>query len=103
MPFARAGYAEGGGALWERSLSAGLGYFPRGAQDLLGVGLNWGRPSEDTFGSGLDDQYTLEVFYRWRPLRLLTISPDLQLLFDPALNPDEDLIVVLGVRVRLAL
>jgi porin len=103
VPFVRAGYADGGGALWERSLSAGLGYFPRGARDLLGVGLNWGRPSEDTLGSGLDDQYTLEVFYRWRPLRLLTISPDLQLLFDPALNPDEDLIAVLGVRVRLAL
>jgi len=98
-----AGIADGGGALWERSLSAGPGYFPRGARDLLGVGLNRGRPSEDTFASGLEDQYTLEVFYRWRPLRLLTISPDLQLLFDPGLNPDEDLVAVLGVRVRLAL
>ena len=62
-----------------------------------------GRPSEDTFGPGLEDQYTLEVFYRWRPLRVLTISPDLQLLFGPALNPAEDLIAVLGVGGRLAL
>jgi len=102
-PFVRAGYADDGGALWERSLSAGVGYFHRGARDLLGVGVNWGRPSEDTFGPGLDDQYTVEIFYRWRPLRLLTISPDLQLLFDPALDPDEELTAALGVRIRLAL
>ena len=102
-PFVRAGYADGGGALWERSLSAGLGYFPRDARDLLGVGVNRGRPSEDTFGPGLDDQYTVEIFYRWRPLRLLTISPDFQLLFDPALAPNEDLIAAVGVRIRLAL
>ena len=102
-PFVRAGYADDGGAMWERSLSGGVGYSPRGASDLLGVGVNWGRPSKDTFGPGLDDQYTVEIFYRWQPLRLLTISPDLQLLFDPALDPNEDLIAVLGVRIRLAL
>jgi porin len=33
----------------------------------------------------------------------LAITPDIQLLIDPALNPDEDSIWVVGLRARLAL
>jgi porin len=33
----------------------------------------------------------------------LAITPDIQLLIDPALNPDEDSIWVFGLRARLAL
>ena len=51
----------------------------------------------------MNDQYTVEMFYRWRPFRVFTITPDIQLLVDPALNPDEDVIVVFGARARLAL
>lgn len=60
LPFLRAGYADDGGSLLEASVSAGFGYH-RG-KDLLGVGVNWGRPNESTFSPGLDDQLT--VFYR---------------------------------------
>jgi len=101
-PFLRAGYAKDGGALWEKSVSAGLGYYTRKNSDLIGMGLNWSRPSSDTFDSGLDDQYTAEVFYRIQVLKILSITPDLQLLFDPALNPGEDLIAVFGIRVRIS-
>ena len=103
MPFLRLGYAEDGGALWERSISTGLGYYMAGRKDLAGIGLNWSRPSETGIGPGLDDQYTVEAFYRWQLSQNFAITPDVQLLIDPALNPEEDSIWVLGLRGRLTL
>ncbi|MDX2475590.1 MAG: carbohydrate porin [Candidatus Krumholzibacteria bacterium] len=103
QPFVRAGWAEEGSAVWDRSLSGGLGFFPRGAADLLSLGLNWSRPSRTVYESELKDQYTVEMLYRWRPFRAFTITPNVQFLFDPALNPDEDLVMVFGARGRLAL
>lgn len=101
-PFLRMGYAKDGGALWERSLSLGLGWHARERGDLIGVGLNWSRPSADTLGPGLGDQYTAEIFYRVQVLKLLTVTPGVQLLLDPAQNPEEDLIAILGVRARVS-
>ncbi len=101
-PFFRAGYSEDGGALWERSISAGIGYHTRKKSDVLGFGLNWSRPSEGTFGPGLDDQFTAEIYYRIQVLKVLTITPDVQALFNPALNPDEDVIFVFGLRGRIS-
>ena len=68
----------------------------------MGVGLNWSRPAEGVFGPELDDQYTAEIYYRFQLLRILTITPDMQFILNPALNPDEDLITVWGLRARLA-
>jgi len=50
----------------------------------------------------LNDQYTMEVFYRVQLLRVLTLTPDVQILINPALNPDEDLISVFSIRGRLS-
>jgi len=102
-PFFRAGYSENGGALWERSVSAGFGYYPGKKDNVLGVGLNWSRPAEDVFGPGLDDQYTAEIYYRFQVMKVLTVTPDVQLIIDPALNPQESSIWVFGLRARLAL
>ena len=101
-PFFRAGYAEDGGVLWERSVSVGLGYHTRKESDVLGFGFNWSRPSSETFGPGLDDQYTAEIFYRFQLLKILTITPDVQLVFNPALNPDKDMIAIFGIRGRIS-
>lgn len=99
MPFLRAGYSDDGGALLEASISAGIGYYMSDSRDLLGFGVNWGKPP----GSGLDDQYTAEIFYRLQLAQNLAITPDLQLIIDPALNPDENTIWVFALRARLAL
>ena len=101
MPFVRGGWTENGGSLLERSLSAGFGYQAVLNQDLLGIGLNWGRPNSDTFGPGLDDQFTAEVFYRVQFSENFAITPDLQFISNPALNPDDDTLWMLGLRVRL--
>ena len=101
-PFVRAGYADGGGALWDRSVCIGIGYnFPE-KRDLVALGLCWARPSKNIFGSGLDDQNTVELFYRLHLSKVLTITPDVQILIDPAHNPEEDVIFIFGVRVRLS-
>ena len=102
MPFVRAGWADEGVALMEKSASAGIGFQPKPGGNLLGVGVNWGRPSEG-FGAQLDDQYAVEAFYRLQLSDELAVTPDVQLLLDPALNPQEDRIWVLGLRARLAL
>ncbi len=102
LPFLRVGYADGGGAVLERSVSAGLGYFFTQRSDVLGLGLNWGRPNEKTFGPGRDDQYTVEGFYRLQVSQHLAVTPDFQLLIHPALNPEEDLVWVLGLRARVS-
>jgi porin len=107
MPFLRAGYAKDGNSLLERSVSAGFAFQPNPigatAGNLLGFGVNWGKPNEAVFGSGLDDQYAFELFYRLQVTKEIAITPDVQFLVNPALNPDEDNIWFFGLRARLAL
>lgn len=103
LPFVRGGWADDGGSVLQKSLSVGFGYQPVPGKNLLGVGLNWGEPNESTFAPGLDDQYTAEVFYRWNVSREIALTPDLQYLKNPALNPDQDSIWVFGLRARFAL
>jgi len=102
MPFLRAGYSDDGGALLENSISAGVGRYFREHSDLFAAAVNWGKPSDD-FGANLDDQYTLEVFYRFQLSENFAITPDFQWIIDPALNPAESSLAILGVRARLSI
>jgi porin len=103
MPFVRGGYADEGGTLLQKSLSAGLGYNAFGGRDQLGVAVNWGEPNEDSFGPDLDDQLVFEAYYRWQLTEQFAITPDIQYLKDPALNTEQDSLWVFGLRGRLAL
>jgi porin len=108
LVFARGGWAEDGGSLLERSVSIGGGYTPGGLEMLgsghqLGFGINWGEPNDALFGNNQKDQYAAEVYYRWQLADEIAITPAVQLLIDPALNPDEDQLWLFGLRVRLAL
>ena len=68
---------------------------------MLAMGLNWGKPSNVFFEEDLDDQYTAEIFYRFSLTPTITLTPDLQVLIDPAQNPDHDVILILGIRARI--
>ena len=103
MPFVRGGYADDGGTLMQKSLSLGLGYQKVAGRDLLGVGYNWGEPNEKTFSTGLKNQQTLEVFYRFPLTEQFVLTPDIQYIINPALNPNRDSLWVVGLRARLAL
>jgi carbohydrate-selective porin OprB len=52
---------------------------------------------------GLDDHYTLELFYRWQMTPRLSLTGDHQHLNDPALNLDQSAVNVWTVRGRFAL
>lgn len=94
LPFFRAGASKGRAALYDRSVSLGLGYYGR-TTDGAGIGFNWSE------ANGLQgDQFTAELFYRFTISRGLQITPSIQFIDDPLLNPDENSITVLGLRTR---
>jgi porin len=104
MPFLRIGDSDGGGgALLEKMVTAGLGIYYAETNELFGVGLSYGEAAVDGFGTDLDPQYTGEMFYRFQLSNHLAITPDLQIIVDPVLNPSESSVIVAGVRVRLSL
>jgi porin len=99
MPFLRAGWSDGDAPLLNATVAAGLGYYMAGRRDLMGFGFSWGRPA----AGGLRDQYTLELFYRLQLTQHIAVTPDVQLIADPALSPEDDWIAVFGLRLRLSL
>lgn len=96
MLFFRGGFSEG----WaiDQNLSFGLAYRPRNApSDLFGVGLAWAHPESEF----LDDQYTAEMFYRFQLTQNFALTPDVQLIVNPALNPNEDYLWAFALRSRI--
>jgi porin len=100
LPFFRAGYTDGAGTLLQKTVSAGFGYQLDDSVSLLGLGFNWGQPNVDTFGPGLSDQYTAELFTRIQITENIQITPDVQLIINPARNPGVDQSWVFGLRAR---
>jgi porin len=104
MPFVRGGWAEDGGSLYEASVSAGFGYTPYPGQAQLGLGVNWNRPAKPaSIGDRLRDQYSLELFQQLQVTQGIEVTPNLQVIRNPALEPSDDWSVVFGLRVRAAL
>ncbi len=95
MPFFRAGASKGTAALYDRSVSTGIGYYGRNT-DLAGLGLNWAE------ARGIDgDQFTLEAFYRFSISPGLQITPSAQFISNPLLNPDQDSVALFSLRTRI--
>jgi len=103
LPFLRYAYSEDGGAILSHSLSTGIGYQPIEGSHMLGFGANWGQVNENSFGPGLQDQWTFELFLRLHLTKLITFTPDFQYLINPALNPDQGSVFLFGIRGRIAL
>jgi porin len=96
MWFVRGGQSRG----WvtEKALSAGFGYRPENASDdLFGLGIAWTEPANDA----LRDQRTVETFYRFQVTPNFAITPDLQLVMNPTLNPTVDTQVIMSLRARV--
>ena len=98
MPFLRVGRSRGYTALLESSVSTGIGRYWKRRKELLGFGVSWGQPP----GQGRD-QWTSELFYRLQLTPSFAVTPDVQLIVHPALNPDADTVWLFGIRARLAL
>jgi porin len=65
--------------------------------DVLGVGLGWGRP----FDHSLTDQFNIEFFYRIQVTKVLTITPNAQLILDPTYRVYKQEIGVFSLRARI--
>lgn len=99
MPIFRAGWSEGEAPIYNKTITGGLTYKLDNRTDELGFAFNWGDPA----AAGLDDQITSELFYKLQLAQNLAITPSVQYLIDPAQNPDEDSITIVGLRFRLTL
>jgi porin len=95
LPFIRGGWSDGKVTLLDGMVSAGVGkkFCER---DLAGLGLSWGSSA----APGQGDQWSTEIFYR-KQLRNFAITPSIQVIVDSAGNPDEDVLVVGGLRARV--
>ena len=101
MWFFRAGISDG----WvnDRSVSAGLGWRPsQQFSDLAGFGVGWVRPNDEILPPPLQrEQWNVETFYRFHLTPNLAITPDLQYIRDPSLNPFTDDLWVASLRARI--
>ena len=97
LPFVRGGYSEDAGTLTEKSISVGTGYLGLGGKsNKLGFAVNWADTDSD------DDQLTTELFYFVEIMPGLEITPDIQWVRNPALNPGQDHLYIAGLRLRVA-
>ncbi|MEM1361656.1 MAG: carbohydrate porin [Pseudomonadota bacterium] len=95
MPFFRYGVADGDAALYERSLSTGIGWYGRNT-DIAGLGLNWAE------AKGFDQtQFTAEAFYRISVSPALQITPSVQFISNPLLADSGEDIAIFGLRGRI--
>jgi len=97
MPFARVGFSDGSAPIYNTSATIGLIRKFKCRSDLVGIGINWGDPPDDS----LSEQTTIEAFWNIQLAQNLAVTPDVQLLLDPALNPEESSVWVYGLRARL--
>jgi porin len=95
MPFLRYGVSEGTAALYQRSFSTGVGWYGCNT-DLAGLGLNWAE------AKGFDEtQFTAEAFYRFSLSPGFQITPSVQYIAKPLLAPDQDDLIIVGLRGRI--
>jgi porin len=101
VPFVRAGWSDGGGgALAKRSVAAGFSY-QMAFQDWLTFGVGWNKPSDKTHGEDLASEKALETSYLWQVTANTSFLADVQVILDPAQNPDKDSVWMGGMRLRL--
>lgn len=100
VAFFRLGYGDKDVAPVKLFFSGGLGFeAPFGRKhDLVAIGVAWSDPGVD---GGFRDQTLVELFYRVEIAESISLSPDLELVFDPASNRRYDFIAVPGIRLLL--
>ncbi|MGR5056619.1 carbohydrate porin [Vibrio rotiferianus] len=104
MPFIRGGFSEGDVALYDRSLTAGIGYFGLGKPtNNLGFAVNWSHVNdnlEHAYGVDDSEQFTAELYYNMQLNDYIQITPDIQYIKDPAFS-NKSSTWVLGLRARI--
>lgn len=77
---------------------------PFGINGEVAAAVMWTRPFNDIFpGSGQRDQYGVDAYWNIALTPNTTITPGLQLIFNPAFNPNTDFVAVPHLKFRTAL
>jgi len=97
VPFLRYGYAGEGAGDLRQQLSAGIGLeAPFGRpDDLAAFGVVWA----DFHDESLDEETLVEAFYRIQLIETMTLTPDVQLIANPAAG-DSGPVLVAGLRAQ---
>jgi porin len=103
LPFVRFGHSDGGGGVAAETAVSGGVEISRPRGEVWTIGAGWAKPSEETFGPGLDNETVLEMSYKFPISKNLSILPDAQIIFSPANNPGRTSIWIIGVRAILTL
>ncbi len=103
FPFVRFGHSDGGGGVAAETAVSGGVEISRPRGEVWTIGAGWAKPSEETFGPGLDNETVLEMSYKFPISKNFSLLPDAQVIFSPANNPGKTSIWVIGVRAILTL
>jgi porin len=98
VPFLRYAYAHRGINGIRQNLSIGVGLedmFGKN-EDIIGAAISWEDPSDGS----LRDQYVFETFYRFYITPHTHLTPDIQVVVDPANAPTKDAVTIFGLRLR---
>ena len=97
--FLRYGLGNGELTTTRQIVSGGFGIKrPIGENDdFAGIGLSWAQPRNST----LRDEMVAEGFYRLQWSTAVQVTADAQLIVHPSRAPDQDVIAVFGVRLRI--
>jgi porin len=99
FPFFRFGHSDGGaGVAAKEAASLGFEYTTLPTQ-AWSLGLGWANPT----ASDKRDEYVVETSYKFQLLKGFSLLPNVQLLLDPANNPEQDQVWVFGLRGILAI
>jgi len=78
------------------------GLFPKLSNDYLGAGFIWSRPSSALQPVAHANEYGLEAMYVLQLTPLASLQPDVQVVWNPAFNPDAGPALVLQFQLNLA-
>ena len=98
VPFLRYAIADRGINGIQEDLSIGLGIEDVLGQndDLIGLACSWQTPADQT----LRNQFVFETFYRFYITPHTHLTPDIQVVVDPANAPTKNAVTVFGLRLR---
>ena len=63
----------------------------------------WYQPFRDIPGSGQRDQWGIETYWNLAMTPNMTLTPDIQLIFDPSFNPRSNFIAVPDLKFRISI
>jgi porin len=74
----------------------------RTSNDLLGIGFAWSQPSATSKTVYHENEYILETVYALQLTPTIKLQPDLQVVWNPAFNPDDGPALVAQIQLVMS-